>query len=114
MSGLFESPFIHLTQSFITVFRLLQKICLVDHIRQMADLLHADAIQQLEVALLGLPAAGSDRSPLRWIGTSKTGNQLQHQLNTHPPTYTSTPFAPPSASVPVVGVSESSHIPAMY
>ena len=30
---------------------------MADHIRQMADLMHADAIQQLEVALLGLPAA---------------------------------------------------------
>ena len=35
----------------------LQKICLVDHRRHMADLMHADAVQQLEVALLGLPTA---------------------------------------------------------
>ena len=33
----------------------LQQIYLADHIRWMADLLHADAIQQLEVALLGSP-----------------------------------------------------------
>ena len=31
----------------------LKKIHLVSHIRHMADLLQADAIQQLEVALLG-------------------------------------------------------------
>ena len=35
----------------------LQMICLVSHIRSMADLLHANAIQQVEVALLGSPAA---------------------------------------------------------
>ena len=33
----------------------LQKIHLGSHIRHMADLLHVDAIQQLEVALLGTP-----------------------------------------------------------
>ena len=33
----------------------LQKINLADHMRWMADLLHAYASQQLEVALLGLP-----------------------------------------------------------
>ena len=35
----------------------MQKIHLADHIKRMAELLHADAIQQLEVALLGSPAA---------------------------------------------------------
>ena len=35
----------------------LQKICLASHIRYMADLLQADAVQQLEVALLGSLAA---------------------------------------------------------
>ena len=38
-------------------FLALQKICLARHIKSMADLLHADAVQQLEVALLGSPAA---------------------------------------------------------
>ena len=35
----------------------LQKICLTNHIHSLAKLLHADMIQQLEVALLGSPAA---------------------------------------------------------
>ena len=34
-------------------FQALQMICLSDHIRKMVDQLHADAIQQLEVAQLG-------------------------------------------------------------
>ena len=37
-------------------FQVLQKIHLADHIKRMAELLHADAIQQLEVAILGSPA----------------------------------------------------------
>ena len=47
--------------SFITAFlcfpQALQKIHLANHIHSLAELLHADAIQQLEVALLGTPAA---------------------------------------------------------
>ena len=39
------------------VMETLQKICLASHIRHMADLLHTDAIQQLEVALLGMPTS---------------------------------------------------------
>ena len=38
-------------------FQALQKIHLAPHIRHMADLLHADATQQLEVAFLERPAA---------------------------------------------------------
>ena len=95
----------------------LQKICLADDIRQMPDLLHADAIQQLEVALFGFPA-------LEVIDLF-SGRLVQAKLVTvttspqpHPCTYTSTPPAPPPASVTVVGVSEvevseSSHIPAV-
>ena len=47
--------------SFITAFlcspQVLQKICLVTHIHSLAELLHTDAIHQLEVVLLGTPAA---------------------------------------------------------
>ena len=35
----------------------LAKIWLANHIKSMAELLHADMIQQLEVALLGSPVA---------------------------------------------------------
>ena len=47
--------------SFITAFlcshQALQKIHLANHIQSLAELIHADAVQQLEVALLGTPAA---------------------------------------------------------
>ena len=46
--------------SFITAFvciQALQKIRLTNHICSLAELLHADAIQQLELALLGSPVA---------------------------------------------------------
>ena len=46
--------------SFITTFlfiQSLQKIRLAKHIHSLGDLLHVDAIQQLEVALVGSPAA---------------------------------------------------------
>ena len=46
--------------SFIAAFcppQALQKICFANHIHSLAELLHADAIQQLEIALLGTPAA---------------------------------------------------------
>ena len=38
-------------------FQALQKTGFADHIKQMANLMHADAVQQLEVTLLGLPVA---------------------------------------------------------
>ena len=38
-------------------FQAVQKIWLANHIRKMAELLHADAVQQLKVTLLGSPAS---------------------------------------------------------
>ena len=49
MSYTIQSPSLH--------FQAQLNICLADHIRRMGNQLHADAIQQLEVALLGTPAA---------------------------------------------------------
>ena len=78
----------------------------------MADLIHADAIQHLEVALVGSPAVevvdllSSGLSQSRPVTVTMTAQP-------HPCTYTSTPPAPPTASVPVVGVFECSPIPAM-
>ena len=84
----------------------LQKIHLANHIRHMADLLHADTVQQLEVALLGSPAAQ--------VIDLLSGGLMQIKPSTfvapaqpHPHTYTSTL----PTSVPVVGVSTSSHVP---
>ena len=62
MSPMIDSP-IHSTFFCLVLlnssshFQALQKICLVNHITSMADLLHANAIQQLEVAVLGSSAA---------------------------------------------------------
>ena len=57
-----DSPFHSKFFSFVlhnssSCFQALQKICLASHIRGMADLLDANPIQHLEVALLGSPAA---------------------------------------------------------
>ena len=52
-----HSKFISFVLLNLSHFQTLQKIHLVSHIWSMADLLHVNAIQQLEVALLGSPAA---------------------------------------------------------
>ena len=83
----------------------------------MADLLHADAIQQkLKVVLLGSPAV--EVIDLLSGGLAQTKPVLLSSAQPHPCTYTSIPPAPPPASVSVVGVSEvevfrPSHIPAV-
>ena len=66
----------------------------------MADLLHADVIQQLEVALLGSPA--SEITDLLSGGLMQAKPVMLSSAQPHPCTYTSSPPAPPSASVPVV------------
>ena len=80
----------------------LEKICLANHIRCMAELLHADVVQQLEVALLG--------SLVAQIVDLLSGGLAQTKSSTsaapaqpHPQIYTSTPPAPPPSSVLVVG-----------
>ena len=83
----------------------LQKICLADHIREMADLIHVDAIQQLKVALLGSPAVEMIDLLSSGVSQSRTVT-VTWTAQPHLCTYTSTTPAPPPASVPVVGVSE--------
>ena len=82
----------------------------------MADWLHADDIQQLEVALLELPA--SEVIDLLSGVLVKAKPVMLSSAQPHPHTYTSTPSAHLPVSVPVVGVSEvevsgPSHIPAV-
>ena len=84
------------------IFQALQEICLANHIKSMADLLHVDAVQQLEVALLGSPAA--DVVGLLSAGLEKT-NPILQTMQPHPQTYTSTPPAPIPMVVPVLGLS---------
>ena len=74
----------------------LQKIHLASHIGCMADLLHAVAIQQLEVALLGtLVAQVIDL--LSW-GLATASTSMPTSVSPalpHPRSYTFTPLAPP-------------------
>ena len=76
----------------------------------MADLLHADAIQQLEVALLGSPAAQViDLLAGGLIPSSIVAVPAQP----HPGACISTPPAPPPTSIPVLGVNTTGPRPAM-
>ena len=68
----------------------------------MADLLHADTVQQLEVALLFSPEA--DVVGLLSDGLEQTRPVLQ-TIQPHPQTYTSTPPAPIPMAVPILGIS---------
>ena len=80
----------------------LQNIQLVSHIKQMAEFLHCDAVQQLEVALLGTPMA-------QVIGILASGLASSPQLDTpfqpHPKLYTSASPSPHPPSVPIMGIS---------
>ena len=91
----------------------LQKIHLVNHIRWIVDLLHTDAVQQLEVALLGSPA--SEVIDLLSSGlVQTTSSTIVASAQSCLCTFTSTCPAPPLTSVLVVGVSTSStssHVP---
>ena len=73
----------------------------------MADLLHADAIQQLEVALLGTTApqvievlAGGLTLSTSFMGPTQP----------YPKGFTSTPPAPVPTLVPILGVTSSSSV----
>ena len=68
----------------------------------MADLLHTDAIQQVELALLGSPAANViDLLASGWEQTRPVLMATQP----HPQTYTSIPLAPAPAAVPMLSIS---------
>ena len=70
----------------------------------MADLLHANAIQQLEVAPLHSPGAQVfDLLTSAWVQTKPILTPTVTQPL--PQAYTSTPLAPAPTSVPVLGVS---------
>ena len=68
----------------------------------MAELLHVDAVQQLEVALLGSPAANV--IGLLSVGLEQTKLTPQ-TMQPHPQTYTSTSPSPIPMVVPVLGLS---------
>ena len=98
MSPAIDSPFYSKFSSFVlhnssSHSQALQEICLASHIRSMADPLHADIIQQLEVALLGSPAAQViDLLSGGWVQTKP----VPTSIHPHSQVYTSTPPAPAS------------------
>ena len=92
--------------SLITAFvstQALQKIRLANHIHSLVELLHADVMQQLELALLGSPVA-------RLLDVLVIGTQHQTAAShstfvpLHPSITLSTPSSPPS--VPIAGITD--------
>ena len=73
----------------------------------MANQLHADAIQQLEVALLGSPAA----EVMDIFSASLPKPATVTSALPHPNTFTATPPAPLPAFVPLEVITESSSAP---
>ena len=94
------------THSFITAFLFtytLQKIGIANHICSLAELMHVDAIQQLEVALLGSLAANL----LNVLSMSKQHQATPLQSTTVPPhPLAASSISPSSPSVPIVGVTD--------
>ena len=92
--------------SFITTFLLiqaLQKIRLANHIHSLVDLLLADAIQQLEVALLGSSAA--KLLDVLLMSMQHQATPLQSTtVPPHPPAASS--ISPPPSSFPIMGVTD--------
>ena len=74
---------------------------LVNHIHRMADLLHMDVVQQLEVALLGSPASRLVDILMKRLKPAS----LLMRPNVQPPqVYMSSPPAPAPQMIPIVGV----------
>ena len=74
----------------------------------MADQLYADAIQQLDVVLLGSPAA----EVMDILAASLSKPATMTSAQPCPYTFTATPPVPPLASVLLEGITESSSAPA--
>ena len=74
----------------------------------MADLLYTDAVQQLEVVLLGMPMVqvidilASRLASSPWLDTPS---------QPHPKMYTSTSSSPHPPSIPIMGMSSSNPTP---
>ena len=72
----------------------------------MAELLHADTIQQLEVALLGSPVA--QLLKVLATGIMCPASTLQQQAIHPPKAYPMTPVVPPPCTIHIAGVTDSS------
>ena len=90
--------------SYPLFFQALQKIQLINHIKSMAELLHADTIQQLGVALLGSPVTQLlNILATRMMHTASTRQAI------HPTqAYTMTFMVPPPSTIPIVGITDCS------
>ena len=83
----------------------LKKIHLVNHIKSMVELLHADTVEQSEMTCLGSPVA-------HIIDLLSTG-VMQPVLTSHgtvahfPKVYTTTLIAPPPSTIPIIGITDS-------
>ena len=99
--------------SLITAFlcspQALQKICLANHICSLVELLHADAIQQLEVALLGSPAANMLDVLLMATTSQPSCMPLPSKPFCSAATLAMTLVAPPQ--VPIAGVTQVEGLP---
>ena len=83
-----------------SLFQALQKIWLANHIKKMAELLHANAVQQLEVALLGSPASSMVELISAGLEQIKPTQPCPQKFTTHLP-------APLPVKVPVLGLDPS-------
>ena len=83
---------------------------MAQYVHWLADQLHADAMQQLEVAMLGTPAA--DCIKVLASGLSSSSEQPMSRVLPAPPLITAAkaftwiPPAPPPVVVPIVGVTD--------
>ena len=83
---------------------------MAQYVHQLADQLHADAMQQLEVAMLGTPAA--DCIEVLASGLSSSSEQPVRRILPAPPLITAAkaftwmPPAPPPVAVPIVGLTD--------
>ena len=99
---------IHLLIPAFVSTQALQQICLTNHICSLTELLHTDAMQQLEVALLGLPAARI-LDILMMATQSQTSSTPISSRSLHSATASSMIVLPPQ--VPIVGVTEVEELP---
>ena len=90
--------------TFFLFLQALQKICLANHIQGLAELLHADTIQQLEVVLLGSPVA--HLIDFLSAGLKSTDPTPQPQVVHHPHSSTTIPMSPLPSIILSVGVND--------
>ena len=89
---------------FLLFLQAVQKICLANHIQSIAELLHTDAIQQLEVMLLGSPVACLIDVLLAGL---KSTTPTPHQQMVHPSqSLITTPMSPPPPAIPITGITD--------